>query len=294
MYSQQSKIEQKSVRQERDIASRNSMRMEANLPFQDKRAETLSQREIQAYAQTQTSNTFPLSSTPIQRKVDKYRAGAWFSTFDPYTTFWTKKEATDYDRHLKSHGRAELRARVPTLYTYTHTKPHNKLGHTLQGPHTVAHRVILQSLIDATTVPEVFKIFDDQILEPQDVEEIVFTDEAPPSGMFSKQIHDRLQRFVDDYEEIYDELFPMFTASHPDLITIKHLTNKLLNMDPYAVYSWKTTAKASQKSLSGKGESAAHPSWSDLYDTPPSSSFRSKPNLDSFVAARHDLFDQHF
>ncbi|WP_075341268.1 hypothetical protein [Tenacibaculum agarivorans] len=235
-----------------------------------------------------------INCNTVQLKVAKYKAGAWYSSFDPYKTFWTKREAIVYDRQLKSQGRDELRARVPTLYTYTHTKPTNKLGFTLQGPHTVSHRVILQSLINATTVEEVFKIFDEQVLEPEDVEEVVFTDESPPSGSFIKQIHDRLERFVTDYEEIYDEVLPMFNAKNPDLITIKHLTNRLLNMDPYAVYAWKTTAKASKKSLSGKGESVANPTWDDMYDKPSSNSFRNDDNLESFVDARKDLFNTNF
>lgn len=236
----------------------------------------------------------PGSAAPIQLQVDKYRAGAWYSSFDPYTTFWTKKEATDYDRKLRALGRAELKARVPTIYTYTHTKPHNKLSSVPQGPHTVAHRVVLQSLIDSQTVQDVLKIFDDQVLTPDDAEEVVFQDEAPSSGSFVSTIDARLQRFIDDYTDIHDALVLEFKKTSPDMILLKHMTNQLLNMDPYAVYAWKTTAQASKTSLNGKGECLSNPQWSDLYDKPPSSSFRSSDNLESFVNARHDLFDQHF
>lgn len=276
----------------------------AAVPLIDNRPEAVAQRKLQALADNsprisqlqafQQMADRHTSQPPVQLKVDKYRAGAWFSSYDPYTTFWTKKQATDYDRKLKGKGREELRARVPTLYTYTHTKPANKLSYALQGPHTVAHRVILQSLIDSTTVTDVFKIFDEQVLEPSDVEEVVFQDEVPPSGSFAKSIQDRLTRFVEDYEEIYDKVLPMFTQKTPDLITIKHLTNRLLNMDPYAVYAWKTTTKASQKSLGGKGENVTNPTWNDVYDAPPSSSIRSQPNLSSFINSRQDLFNQHF
>ncbi|WP_444997460.1 hypothetical protein [Aliikangiella sp. IMCC44359] len=235
-----------------------------------------------------------VAKLPIQFKVDKYRAGAWFSSFDPYKTFATKKDATAYDRQLKAQGREQLRARVPTLYTYTHTKPANKLSFALQGPHTVAHRVILQSLINATNVAEVFTIFDEQVLSPQDVDDIIFSDETPDSGSFSQTIEDRLQRFSDDYDTLYDEIMNEFNAPSPDLIKVKHLTNQLLNMDPYAVYSWKTTAKASSKSLKGKGESVVNPTWDNLYDKPPSSSFRDTDNLNSFVDSRKSLFQSNF
>ena len=58
------------------------------------------------------------------------------------------------------------------------TKPANKLSFALQGPHTAAHKIILKALVDAKTVVEVFKIFDEQILTPNDVEEVIFADEA--------------------------------------------------------------------------------------------------------------------
>ncbi len=235
------------------------------------------------------------SDAPVaQLKVDKYRAGAWYSSFDPYTTFGTKAEATVYDRKLRDQGRESLRARVPTIYTYTHTKPTNKLSFALQGPHTVAHRLILQALIDATTAPDVFTIFDAQVLDPATAEEVVFTDEVPESGSFSSTLTGRLDRFVEDYKDIYDRALLEFDEKSPDLIALKHMTNQLLNMDPYAVYSWKTTTKASQKSLAGKGESKSDPTWDDLYDKPPSSSFREKDNLQGFVDSRKQLFDDTF
>jgi hypothetical protein len=149
-------------------------------------------------------------------------------------------------------------------------------------------------LIEAKTEQDVLDIFNDQVLTPDDAKEVVFQDEAPPSGSFVSTIDARLQRFIDDYEDIHDRLVLEFKKSPPDMIMLKHMTNQLLNMDPYAVYAWKTTAQASKKSLNGKGESLANPQWSDLYDTPPSSSFRDNNNLQSFVDARHDLFNQYF
>lgn len=267
-------------------------------PALEREADVMGQRAVNLNvpiaSPVRSCTTAPDPAVPAQLKVDKYRAGAWYSSFDPYTTFWTKKEATDYDKKLRAQGRAELKARVPTIYTYTHTKPHNKLSSVPQGPHTVAHRVVLQSLVEAKTVQDVLKIFDDQVLTPDDAEEVVFQDETPPSGSFVSAIDARLQRFINDYTDIHDALVLEFKKISPDLILLKHMTNQLLNMDPYAVYAWKTTTQASKKSLNGKGECLSNPQWSDLYDKPPTNSFRDSDNLQSFVDARQDLFNQYF
>ncbi|MBY0573303.1 MAG: DUF4157 domain-containing protein [Undibacterium sp.] len=293
---QQAQNRVKSSTQMADVAINTNSSLETEADVMGSKAlsyqTTQSPTPANTHAQEATGNFN--GSAPVQLKVDKYRAGAWFSSFDPYTTFWTKKEATDYDKKLRNQGREELKARVPTIYTYTHTKPGNKLSFALQGPHTVAHRVVLQSLINATTVLEVHQIFHDQVLDPSDAEEVVFTDEAPPSGSFSSTLEPRLERFVADYTSIYDENMLEFAKTSPDLIKLKHMTNQLINMDPYAVYAWKTTNQASKKSLSGKGESVAKPTWSDLYDKPPSSSFRDDDNLQSFVDSRKDLFNSNF
>ena len=61
---------------------------------------------------------------PLQRKVEKRAAGRWISSFDPYTEFATKAEATAHDKQLRNDGRESIKSRVATLYTYTHTKHH--------------------------------------------------------------------------------------------------------------------------------------------------------------------------
>ena len=269
------------------------------MQIEDNRDVAINQAKLAQAIKKKTKDTFSLTKNKvndlsIQFKVEQRRIGEWYSSYDPYTIFPTKREAVVYDRKLKNANREELRARVPTLYTYTHTKPANKLSFALQGPHTAAHKIILKALVDAKTVVEVFKIFDEQILTPTDVEEVIFADEVPISGTYSRELQERLERYVKDYEGYYDELLPMFKTTNPDLIKIKHLTNILLNMDPYAVYAWKTTAKASHASLSGKGESLSTPAWDDLFDAPPSRSFRSSDNFTSFVDARKSLFDAHF
>lgn len=230
---------------------------------------------------------------PLQRKVEKRAAGRWISTFDPYTEFPTKVLATQHDKQLRKDGREQIKARVATLYTYTHTKPHCKIGSVPQGPHTVAHRVSLAALTSITTIAEVAAIFDEQVVSPDEAETFVRTDEAPPSGAFSSSLDPRIQRYLDDYESIYDALVLQIHSPTPDVITAKHLLNQLLNMDPYATYGWKSTNSASSGSLAGKGESMANPTFQDLYDKPPSNSFRNDGNLDDFVDHREQMFDEY-
>ena len=229
----------------------------------------------------------------VQLKVKKYAAGRWYSTFDPYKEHSTKAKATAYDKLLRTAGRSELSARVPTLYTYTHTKPHCKISSIPQGPHTVAHRVTLSTLTSITTMAEVQAIFDEQVVNADEVNDFLNHDELPPSGAFNVQIQKRLDRFLDDYETIHDNLMLELSKAPGDLVLAKHLLNQLLNMDPYAVYAWKTTAAASKASLKAKSEAVADPVFADMYDTPPASSFRSQTNLDDFVDHREELFDTY-
>lgn len=234
-----------------------------------------------------------LTGGMTQFKVQKYAAGRWYSTFDPYRTFWTKSEATKYDKELRLKGRIHLSSRVPTLYTYTHTKPNNKISSIPQGPHTVAHRVTLSALTSITTMPEVQYIFDEQVVNANEVRDFLNKDELPLSGAFSNQIQARINRFINDYEAIHDSLMMELNKTPGDLVTAKHLLNQLLNMDPYAVYSWKTTTAASKASLKGKSESIQNPTFSYMYDKPPASSFRNQANLNEFVNHREQLFDDY-
>lgn len=227
-----------------------------------------------------------------QLTVKKQKAGKWYSDYDPYTTFATKAAATVHDKALRNKGIKKKRQfRVPTLYTYTHTKPHNKLTR-LQGPHVVAHRVTLQALQSAGTLADIQSIFDDQVLKPKDVDGVI-DDEAPPSG-YNKQISPRIARYLAAYTKVYTSLKTQFKGNSTDLIRAKHRLNKLLNLDPYATYGWKTVKAASKKSLKGKGENVVNPTFQQLVDTPSSTSIQNSDAQDSFLQAREQLFDDNF
>ncbi|WP_213947410.1 DUF4157 domain-containing protein [Luteibacter sp. dw_328] len=242
-----------------------------------------------------TSQPTPSRSGPAvaQLTVKKQKAGRWYSDYDPYTTFTTKAAATVHDKALRNQGVTKRRHfRVPTLYTHTHTKPHNRLTRALQGPHVVAHRLTLQALQSAGTLGDIQSIFDDQVLRPRHVDELI-DDEAPPSG-YNTQLSPRITRYLATYRRIYKRLKGQITGNSTDLIRAKHRLNKLLNLDPYATYGWKSLTKASKKSLASKGENVVNPTFNQLVDTPSSASIRNADAQDSFLQAREQLFDDHF
>ena len=245
---------------------------------------------------------FPLQFIPIQlgkrsiasRNVQKLRNGQWYSPYNPYKLYSSKRQAIEAHRYYKLNKYDLLRSRVPTIYTYTHTKTHAKLSHTLQGPHTIAHRLIYYSIINAE-LKELQKIFDEQVLSPSDVEEVIFVDEVCKSG-YNSELKNRLDRYYYDYCQIFNvtkrELRLTHTRKHERerlLISLKHHINQLLNMDPYAVYGWKTTNLASKSSLKGKGEGVNSPTFEDLHDKPREGIFK-KENYESFVNARKELY----
>lgn len=249
---------------------------------------------------------FPLQFIPIQlgrrsiasHNVQKLRNGQWYSPYNPYKLYTSKRQAIKAHQNYKLNKYDLLRARVPTIYTYTHTKTHAKLSHTLQGPHTIAHRLVYYSIINAT-LSGLQKIFDTQILSPADVSDIVFKDEKSGSG-YTKELKDRLIRYNYDYCRIFnitkDEL-KKCNKMHKgqkkidrELVSLKHHINQLLNMDPYAVYGWKTTKPASKSSLKGKGEGVSHPTFEDLHDKPRKGIFV-EDYYASFIKARKELYN---
>jgi hypothetical protein len=260
----------------------------------EREADRMGDRAMQLKQAPAATREVPAGMPAVaQLTVKKQKAGRWYSDYDPYTTFTTKAAATVHDKKLRNQGVKKKRHfRVPTLYTYTHTKPHNKLSRALQGPHVVAHRLTLQALQNAGTLGDIQSIFDDQVLKPKDVDEVI-DDEAPPSG-YNTQISPRITRYLAAYTKIYKSLKAQFKGNSTDLVRAKHKLNKLLNLDPYATYGWKTVKAASKKSLGGKGENVANPTFQHLLDAPSSSSIRNSSAQDSFLEAREQLFDDNF
>nr|WP_063572583.1 hypothetical protein [Luteibacter rhizovicinus] len=243
-----------------------------------------------------------IAGAVAQLTVKKQKAGHWYSDYDPYQTFSTKAKAQAHDRKLRDDGATGgLHHRVPTLYTYTKTKATSKLSHALQRPHTVAHRLALKALQAIRTIADVKDIFDDQVLAPDDVDEVM-TEEAPDDG-YKGQMEVRVERYKADYRAIYLALNKMLVppATAPtvaiadgNLRGAKHRLNQLLNLDPYATYGWKSMARVGKKALKGKGENKPTPTFKELLDRPKATSVRNSDALESFIGARQKLFDLHF
>lgn len=230
---------------------------------------------------------------PKRRKneIVQNKKGEWYSVYDPYTIFTTQIAARDYGRVLMASGRKKLYARTPTLYTYAKTKPGNKITNTPQGPHTVAHRVAITALRNASTVNDLKRIFRKYVVSPAKIKSIL-RDEAPPSG-YNATMSERFGRYQEDYIKTYNKIKKEFTEGAPDLILIKDMLNYLLNMDPFATSVWKTTTPASQKKIKPKGENVQDPTFQDLYDRP-TPSFNSSNEYKKFLKNRENMFNDNF
>ncbi|MCG8696507.1 MAG: hypothetical protein MI922_00525 [Bacteroidales bacterium] len=269
--------------------------------FKDNRPESVIQRKIRDAINLElTSNrhdskighTCQRSVNIMQMKVFKYNKG-WITDYDPYSWFKTKKEALNHQKKLISLGNTKrYKIRVPTAYTYTHKKVHNKMTSIPQGPHTYSHKGIIVPLQNVKTKKDLKKIFDEQPLSPSSFD-TVLSNEAPPKG-YNKMMTGRINRLQTDYKKIYDNTENMFNQPNFDMIEQCHNVNKLLNLDPFQTYGWKSNNKVSKKSLSGKGEGKPNPSFDDLFDEPKSNYFKDQGEYKFFKDTRKDMFDENF
>ncbi|BAE50708.1 hypothetical protein [Paramagnetospirillum magneticum] len=222
-------------------------------------------------------------------KVNKHRAGRWFSEYDPFTVHATQAGATAYHKTFAGKGLPKRYSRVPTFYTYTHTKPGNQLTRAKQGPHTVAHRVTMAALIKAKAKADAQALFNSQVPAPGTLKTLIAA-EAPPTG-YSTQIAARIARLEADYAADYAYVQIELLKALPDMIGVRDAINRLMNMHPFATSGWKSTGSASGGKLAGKGEGKPNPTFKDLVD-PPSTAFRGAADYNAFIGDRQTLFNQ--
>lgn len=222
-------------------------------------------------------------------KVTKHRAGRWFSEYDPFTVHATQAGALAYHKTFAGKGLPKRYSRVPTLYTYTHTKPGNQLTRAKQGPHTVAHRVTVAALIKTKAKADAKALFKSQVPTPATLKTLIAA-EAPPTG-YSPQMAARLARLEADYAIDYAYVQTELAKALPDMIGVRDAINRLMNMHPFATSGWKSTASSSQAKLAGKGEGKPNPTFKDLVD-PPSTAFKGTAAYTTFIGNRQTLFNQ--
>lgn len=220
-------------------------------------------------------------------KVGKHRAGRWFSEYDPFTVHATQAGAKAYHKTFAGKGLPKRYSRVPTFYTYTHTKPGNQLTRAKQGPHTVAHRVTVAALIKARAKADAQALFNGQVPTPATLKGLIAA-EAPPKG-YSTQMAAQIARLETDYAADYAYVQTELAKVLPDMIGVRDAINRLMNMHPFATSGWKGNATASK--LAGKGEGKPNPTFNDLLD-PPKTAFKGTVGYTAFVGNRQTLFNQ--
>jgi hypothetical protein len=176
------------------------------------------------------------------------------SSLAPGKLYATEAEASKHDaaleRQREQTARFNPNARAPTLYTDTpkDTKLHTQIPLSRQGPHTVAHADVGERL-DNAEEKEFAQIFAQQIPAPSAVRKIV-TDTEKPGGIAEAKI----ERYLFDYTKLYEAIAAALKRAPLPVERLKELLGAMLDLHPYATYSWKSGTGASSKSLGGKGE----------------------------------------
>lgn len=199
-------------------------------------------------------------------------ARGYFHDLDPYT-FHTTKQGAGKDRStmLKMSGIKSRAPRVSTFYTILQDKRKNnpqKFGNVPQGPHTFPHHGIHTGIVEAYSQNKL-SLFSSVIPTPSQYNSRVDT-EIPmhhlkrPRAELSKMIFKKRHVRFDKYAK-------KLNPTRIEKIAFAHVTNKLLQMDPYGSYAYKGKG-AGKGALKGKGESSLLP-LAQQVDLPSNSGF---------------------
>lgn len=242
----------------------------------------------------QNSQNRSVANVVIQRKVMGAK-GAYYTDYDPWKTFGTLAEAKDHQKQLRDNGHTKrYPIRVPTIYTYTHTRGSRKISSVPQGPHTFAHRAIVKSVRNIPESQLAFNAAFRKVLTPKKVKDIIDR-ETPPNG-WGADMAARLIRYANDYSTDYFEakrLNILKNKSNDQFLELRFLINKLRNMNPFQTYSWKTSKAASKSSLKIKSENKPNPVFNDLFDSP-KTPFKDQLNYTSFQNDAQMDFNKNF
>lgn len=196
-------------------------------------------------------------------KVKKTRisstARGYFHDLDPYTLHPTKQAATQNRSALVKLPGAKSRApRVSTFYTILQDKRKNsptKFGNVPQGPHTFPHHGLHTGIVEARDQGKLH-YFDAVIPSP-----VVYgqrVDQEIPVGHPKRARAEQAKGIFKKRHQRFKKLKGIVARSLSDDIAFAHVTNKLVQMDPYGSYAYKGKG-AGKKALGGKGESSLLP-----------------------------------
>ncbi len=178
----------------------------------------------------------------------------YYSSYEPGTLYATEAEARAADERLAAgQGSSAMGwtpdTRFPTVYSYTHTASTSQLGDKPQGPHTFPHVEVGHAVQGLKSREEWLQVFYEQIPDPEAHQQMLTTEKRTPGAIAFE-----LQRLSYDYRNLYEYVEAELWNSASNLDNLRALISRLLELNPYGTYGWKSKAAASHRSTKGKGE----------------------------------------
>ena len=175
----------------------------------------------------------------------------FFSSYDNSAIFSQRNEAALYDNFLRSRGR------LPTLYTYTHTRGENVNTFGIpQGPHFVGYAAIENALEEAFSHQDLMNVFTEVCVDPDTwlslVKEILKRQEIHPD----KILESRLDKAHIVYIQLYNDAQNAINSKQINLQHIIYFITRLVQLHPLTTYAWYSTKKAPKSALKGKNENS--------------------------------------
>jgi hypothetical protein len=182
--------------------------------------------------------------------------------------------------------------RFVTLFRFTHSKWNQQLGLTNQGPHTMAHVLMDQLFAEAVqdnTKAAFVKVFAEQVPTPEAM--LTLLTETEKVNLDTSQFQWSYQRYLTYYTELHAYITALLTVDAPDLELLALNIRAIMELHPYATYSWKSAGVA-KSSLDGGGErtidlaTATREELDKLMDGLTSKTFNDKEALNAFLVNR--------
>ena len=136
------------------------------------------------------------------------------------------------------------------MHAYTHTRTTSQVTSVPQGPHTFPLAQVDEGFHPLHAPEELLMLFYDQVPEPDDVRAMMLEEKGGSFGAIGSEA----ERFLYDYGSLYNTIEVALWAGTEPIESLRYHIRRIMEMNPYAAYKWKDKAKASKKSIRGKGE----------------------------------------